>query len=48
MRRVEYWAALAEKLSQAGFSWGCSSEFDSTGRVIYTADAYARDGLELP
>jgi hypothetical protein len=26
------------------FSWDCSSEIDSTRRVLYTADAYARDG----
>jgi hypothetical protein len=38
------WQTIAENLSQAGFSWGCSSEIDSTGRVLYTADAYARDG----
>jgi hypothetical protein len=41
---VKSWEAIAEKLSQAGFSWGCSSEIDSSGRVIFTADAYARDG----
>ncbi len=41
---MKYWQAIAEDLSQAGFSWGCSSETDSTGRVIFTADAYARDG----
>jgi hypothetical protein len=38
------WEVIAEKLSHAGFSWGCSSEIDSSGRVIFTADAYARDG----
>jgi len=38
------WEAIAEKLSQAGFSWGCSSETDSTGRAIFTADGYSRDG----
>ena len=38
------WEAIAENLSNAGFSWGCSSEIDSTGRVIFTADAYSRDG----
>jgi hypothetical protein len=41
---VSYGEAIADKLSTAGFSWGCSSEIDSTGRAIYTADAYARDG----
>jgi hypothetical protein len=40
MRRRE---AIVDKLSRAGFSWGCSCETDSTGRVLYTADAYARD-----
>ena len=29
---------------QAGWSRGCSFETDSTGRVLFTADAYARDG----
>ena len=35
---------IAHNLSKAGFSWGCSSDIDSTGRVLFTADAYARDG----
>jgi len=34
---------IAENLSKAGFSWG-SSEIDSAGRIIFTADAYACDG----
>ncbi len=38
------WAIIAQNVSKAGFSWGCSSEMDSTGRVLYTADAYSRDG----
>jgi hypothetical protein len=41
---VKYWEIIADNLSKAGFSWGCSSEIDSTGRVIFTADAYSRDG----
>jgi len=41
---VKYWENIAENLSNAGFSWGCSFETDSTGRVRYTADAYSRDG----
>ena len=44
IRRVRHWEIIAENLSKAGFSWGCSSEIDSTGRVIFTADAYSRDG----
>jgi len=39
-----HWKIIADNLSKAGFSWGCSSEIDSGGRVLYTADAYARDG----
>jgi len=42
--RKFYREIIAENLSKAGFSWGCSSQIDSTGRVIVTADAYARDG----
>jgi hypothetical protein len=44
---VKNWEAIAEKLSKSGFSWGCSSEVDSTGRIIFTADAYARDGCRF-
>jgi hypothetical protein len=35
---------IAANLSKAGFSWGCSSQVDSTGRKLFTADAYAHDG----
>ena len=42
--RVKYWQIIAHNLSKAGFSWGCSSDIDSTGRVIFTADAYSPDG----
>ena len=41
---MKYWEIIAHNLSYAGFSWGCSSEIDSTGRVLFTADAYAPDG----
>jgi hypothetical protein len=41
---VKYWEIIAANLSKAGFSWGCSSEIDSSGRVLFTADAYAPDG----
>jgi hypothetical protein len=44
IRRVNNWEAIADNLSKAGFSWVCSSEIDWTGRVIFTADAYSRDG----
>jgi hypothetical protein len=38
------WEIMAEKLSASGLSWGCSSEISATGRVLYTADAYRKDG----
>jgi len=38
------WELIAEKLSASGLSWGCSSEIDATGRVLYTADTYRNDG----
>jgi hypothetical protein len=41
---MKSWKNIGENLSQGGFSWGCSSEIDSTGRVIFTAEAYSRDG----
>jgi hypothetical protein len=41
---MEHWQRIADNLRNAGFSWGCSSKRDSTGRVFFTADAYARDG----
>jgi len=47
MDKTHIWEIIADKLSKAGFSWGCSSEIDSTGRVIFTADAYARDGCRF-
>jgi hypothetical protein len=44
MRGVKYWEIIVDNLSKAGFSWGCSSEIDATGREIFTADAYCKDG----
>src|SRR5437660_5176235 len=41
---VKCWEIIADNLSKAGFSWGCSSQIDSTGRELFTADAYSRDG----
>ena len=41
---VKCWQLIAGNLSKAGLSWGCSSEIDGTGRMLYTADAYHKDG----
>jgi hypothetical protein len=41
---MKYWEIIADKLSASGWSWGCSSQIDSTGRVLFTADAHRDDG----
>ena len=33
-----------DHLSEAGWTWGCSSHIDSAGRVLFTADAHRSDG----
>ena len=35
---------IADKLSKAGWSWGCVSAVDSEGRTIWIADAHRGDG----
>jgi hypothetical protein len=35
---------IADQLSKAGWTWGCSSHVDSTGRVLFTADAHRDNG----
>ena len=39
-----YWEIIADKLSKAGWSWGCISAIDSNGRTILVADAHRGDG----
>ena len=39
---MKYWE-ITRQTQQSRLELGCSSEIDSTGRVIFTADAYARD-----
>jgi hypothetical protein len=45
--RVNYFGIIANNFSKAAWSWGCSSEIDSTDRVLFTADAYSNDGRRL-
>jgi hypothetical protein len=40
---LKYREIIADKLSKAGWSWGCVSAIDSNGRTIWIADAH-RDG----
>jgi hypothetical protein len=42
--RVKYWEIIADNLSKAGWSWGCVSAIDSSGRTIWIADAHRDDG----
>ena len=42
-----YWEAVADKLSKAGWSWGCVSAIDSKGRTMRIADAHRDDGKRL-
>jgi SAM-dependent methyltransferase len=48
--KMRYWEILAseiiaDRLRASGFSWACSSQIDATtGRVLYTVDAYRDDG----
>ncbi|HEU5247251.1 MAG TPA: hypothetical protein VFU09_09200 [Candidatus Udaeobacter sp.] len=41
---MNYWEIIADNLSKAGWSWGCVSAIDSSGRTIWIADAHRGDG----
>jgi hypothetical protein len=36
---VKYWEIITDNLSNAGWSWGCVSAVDSSGRTIWIVDA---------
>jgi hypothetical protein len=36
---VKQWEIIADRLSKAGWSWGCVSAVTSEGRIIWVADA---------
>ena len=40
---MKYWEIIADNLSKAGWSWGCVSAIDSSGRTIWIADAHRSD-----
>ena len=42
--RMKEWEIIADNLSKAGWSWGCVSAIDSSGRTIWIADAHHGDG----
>jgi hypothetical protein len=35
---------ISDKLSKAGWTWGCVATIDSNGRTIFVADAHRDDG----
>jgi hypothetical protein len=39
-----YWELVADKLSKAGWTWGCVATVDAHGRTIFVADAHRGDG----
>jgi len=41
---MKYWEIIADNLSKAGWSCGCVSTVDSSGRTIWIADAHRSDG----
>ncbi len=41
---MKYWELIADNLSKADWSWGCSSQIDFDGRVLFTADAHRDNG----
>jgi hypothetical protein len=43
-RAAKYWEIIADNLSKSGWSWGCVSAIDSSGRTIWIADAHRDDG----
>ena len=46
-RHVKYWEIIADNLSKAGWSWGCVSAIDSSGRTIWILDAAGRKPMSL-
>jgi len=40
LQRVKSWEIIADRLSKAGWSWGCVSAFDLEARTIWIVDAH--------
>jgi hypothetical protein len=38
------WEIIADKLSKAGWSWGCVATVDREARTIFVADVHRGDG----
>jgi hypothetical protein len=44
INRMNYWEIIADRLSKAGWSYGCVATVDSDGLTIWIADAHRNDG----
>ena len=42
--QMKDWEIIADNLSKAGWSWGCVSAIDSTGRTVWIAHAHRDNG----
>jgi hypothetical protein len=43
-KRGKYWDIIADRLSNAGFTWGCVATVDRDGQTIFVADAHLGNG----
>ena len=41
---MKYWEIIADNLKKAGWSWGCVSAIDPSGRMMWIVDAHRDDG----
>jgi hypothetical protein len=41
---MKSWEIIANRLSKAGWSWGCVATINSNGQTIFVADAHRDDG----
>jgi hypothetical protein len=44
LHHMKYWEIIADRLSKAGWRWGCVSALDCEGRTIWIVDAHGDDG----
>jgi hypothetical protein len=42
--KMKYWEIIADRLSNAGWSWGYTSLIDSDGQMLFKVDAHCDDG----
>jgi hypothetical protein len=42
--KMKYWEITADRLSNAGWSWGYTSLIDSAGQMVFNVDAHCDDG----